>query len=68
MKFLLTLLLLLLLALAAGAYIVYTPFGPTAETFVDIPPGTGATAIASPAAEKRHHPQPLRLRPPPPHA
>jgi UPF0755 protein len=47
LKFLGILLLLLLLAIAAGAYIVYTPFGPTAETFVDIPPGTGATTVAS---------------------
>lgn len=47
MKFFLTLLLLLLLAVGAAAYIIYTPYGPSAETFVDIPPGTGATAIAS---------------------
>jgi UPF0755 protein len=47
LKFFLTLLLLLLLAAAAGAYIVYTPYGPSAETFVDIPPGTGETAIAT---------------------
>jgi UPF0755 protein len=47
LKFFLTLLLLLLLAAAAAAYIVYTPYGPSAETFVDIPPGTGATAIAT---------------------
>lgn len=47
MKFLLTLLLLLLLAVGAAAYIVYTPYGPSAETFVDIPPGTGAAAVAT---------------------
>jgi len=47
LKFFLTLLLLLLLAAAAAAYIVYTPYGPSTETFVDIPPGTGATAIAT---------------------
>lgn len=47
MKFFLTLLLLLLLAGGAAAYIVYTPFGPSSETFVDIPPGTGATGVAS---------------------
>jgi UPF0755 protein len=47
LKFLGILLLLLLLALAAGAYIVYTPYGPSAETFVDIPPGTGASAISA---------------------
>ena len=47
MKFFLTLLLLLLLAAGAAAYILYTPYGPSAETFIDIPPGTGATAIAT---------------------
>ena len=47
MKFLLTLLLLLLLAAGAAAYIVYAPYGPSSETFVDIPPGTGATAVAT---------------------
>jgi UPF0755 protein len=47
LKFLGILLLLLLLVLAAGAYVVYTPYGPTAETFVDIQPGTGATTVAS---------------------
>jgi UPF0755 protein len=40
-------LLLLLLALGAAAYVVYAPYGPSAETFVDIPPGTGASAIAA---------------------
>ncbi len=47
MKFFLTLLLLLLLAAGAAAYVVYTPYGPSSETFVDIPPGTGATAVAT---------------------
>jgi UPF0755 protein len=47
LKFLGILLLLLLLALAAGAYIVYTPYGPSAETFVHIPPGTGSSAISA---------------------
>ena len=47
MKLLLALLLLLLLAAGAAAYIVYTPYGPSTETFVDIPPGTGATAVAT---------------------
>jgi UPF0755 protein len=47
LKFLLTLLLLLLLAAAAAAYVVYSPYGPTTETFVDIPSGTGASAIAA---------------------
>ena len=47
MKFFLTLLLLLLLAAGAAAYILYTPYGPLAETFVEIPPGTGATGVAT---------------------
>jgi UPF0755 protein len=47
LKSFLTLLLLLLLAAGAAAYIVYTPFGPSAETFVNIPPGTGATGVAT---------------------
>jgi UPF0755 protein len=47
LKFLLTLVLLLLLAAAAVAYIVYTPYGPSTETFVDVAPGTGASAIAA---------------------
>jgi UPF0755 protein len=47
LKFFLTLLLLLLLAAGAACYVVYTPFGPSAETFVDIPPGTGATGVAT---------------------
>ncbi len=47
MKFFLTLLLLLFLAAGAAAYIVYSPYGPTAETFVDISPGTGATGVAT---------------------
>jgi UPF0755 protein len=47
LKFLGILLLLLLLTAGAAAYIVYTPYGPSSETFVDIPPGTGATTIAT---------------------
>lgn len=47
MKFFLTLLLVLLLAAGAAAYLVYTPYGPSSETFVDIPPRTGATAVAT---------------------
>jgi UPF0755 protein len=47
LKFFLTLLLLLLLAAGAAWYVVYTPFGPSAETFVEIPPGTGATGVAT---------------------
>ena len=45
MKSLLTF--VLLAALAAGAWLfVVAPFGPSAETFVDIPTGTGTTGIA----------------------
>jgi UPF0755 protein len=47
LKFFLTLLLLVLLAAGAAAYLVRTPYGPSSETFVDIPPGTGATAVAT---------------------
>ena len=47
MKFLGTVVLLLLLAAAAAAYIVYASYGPSVETFVDVPPGTGASAIAT---------------------
>lgn len=47
MKFFATLLLLILLASAAAAYVVYAPFGPTTETFVDIPSGAGTGAISS---------------------
>ncbi len=47
MKFLGTLLLVLLLVAAAAAYVVYAPYGPSSETFVDVAPGTGASAIAA---------------------
>jgi UPF0755 protein len=47
LKFFATLLLLILLAAAAAAYVVYAPFGPTTETFVDIPSGAGTGAISS---------------------
>ncbi len=47
MKFLGTLLLLVLIALAIAGYVVYAPFGPSSETFVDIPAGTGSKAIAA---------------------
>lgn len=40
------LLLLLVLAAAGVAYVAYRPYGPTTETFVDVAPGTGASAIA----------------------
>jgi UPF0755 protein len=47
LKFLGTLLLLLLIGAAAVVFVVYTPYGPTSETFVDIPPGTGTQGIAA---------------------
>ena len=47
MKFVLTLFLLLLLAAGAAAFLVYNPYGPSSETFVDIPSGTGATTVAT---------------------
>ena len=47
MKFFGIVLLLLLIAVGAAAYIVYAPYGPSAETFVDVPAGTGAAAIAA---------------------
>lgn len=47
MKFLVILVILLLIALAAAGYIFYAPYGPSTETFVDIPAGTGATGVAT---------------------
>jgi UPF0755 protein len=47
LKFFGTLLLIALIAVAAAAYLIYTPFGPSTETFVDIAPGTGTQAIAA---------------------
>ena len=47
MKFLATLLLLALIAAGVAAYVVYTPFGPSSETFVDIMPGSGTRGIAA---------------------
>ncbi len=47
MKFLATLLLLAVLIAAAAAALIYLPYGPTTETFVDIAPGTGTQAIAA---------------------
>jgi UPF0755 protein len=47
LKFLGTLLLLILIAVAVAGYVVYIPFGPHAETFVDIAPGTGTPEIAA---------------------
>jgi UPF0755 protein len=47
LKFIATLLLLALLIAAVAAWLILTPYGPTAETFVDIAPGTGTQAIAT---------------------
>lgn len=47
MKFLVTLFLLVLLAAGATYWLVYTPFGPLNETFVEIAPHTGTQAMAS---------------------
>ena len=44
--FLLTLFLIALLAAGAAAWLVFTPFGPSAETFIDIAPGSSTTRIA----------------------
>jgi UPF0755 protein len=43
---LLALFLLLLIAAVAAGWLVYTPFGPESETFVEIAPGTSAIKIA----------------------
>lgn len=51
MKFLGFLLLLITLVAFVGGgfltYYIYTPFGPTTETFIEIPPHTGTQAIAA---------------------
>ena len=47
MKFLGFLLLVLLLVAAVAGFLIYVPYGPTTETFVDIAPGTGTQSIAA---------------------
>jgi UPF0755 protein len=47
LKFLGTLLLLLLIVAAVAAGVIYLPYGPTTETFVDIAPGTSTESIAA---------------------
>jgi len=47
LKFLGTLLLLLLIAAAVAAGVIYLPYGPTTETFIDIAPGTSTESIAA---------------------
>lgn len=44
--FLLTLFLILVLAAGAAAWMIFTPFGPSTEIFVDIAPGSSTTRIA----------------------
>jgi UPF0755 protein len=46
LKFFAMLLLVLLVGAGVAYYVVYTPYGPTTETFVDIPAGTGGSRIA----------------------
>jgi UPF0755 protein len=43
--FLLLLFLIVLIAAAAASWAIFTPFGPSAETFVDIPPGSSTARI-----------------------
>lgn len=47
MKFLGTLLLLLLVLAAAAGFVLYVPYGPSSETFVDITAGSGTESIAA---------------------
>ncbi len=47
MKFLAILMLLLVIAAAIAGGVIYLPYGPSVETFVDIAPGTGTEAIAA---------------------
>ena len=44
--FFLALFLIALLAAGAAGWMIFTPFGPSAETFVDIAPGSSTTRIA----------------------
>ncbi|MGA9587767.1 MAG: hypothetical protein WBQ95_20725, partial [Terracidiphilus sp.] len=44
--FILTLFLIALLAAGAAAWMIFTPFGPSAETIIDIAPGSSTTRIA----------------------
>lgn len=47
MKFLGIAVVILLIIAAAVGYVLYAPYGPSVETFVEIAPGTGASAIGS---------------------
>ena len=44
--FFLALFLIALLAVGAAAWMIFTPFGPSTETFIDIAPGSSTTRIA----------------------
>ncbi len=44
--FILALFLIALMAAGGAAWMIFTPFGPSAETFVDIAPGSSTTRIA----------------------
>ena len=46
MRFLKTLMVLVLLCAGAVWFLVYAPYGPSTETFVEIAPGTGTAGIA----------------------
>jgi UPF0755 protein len=52
LKLLAILLLLLLIAAGVAGYILYAPYGPASETFVEVAPGTGASAIGAQMARK----------------
>jgi UPF0755 protein len=47
LKFFGTFVLLALLVAATAGYVIYAPYGPSAETFVDIPSGSGTQSIAA---------------------
>jgi UPF0755 protein len=47
LKFFVALLLLLVIGAAIAGSVIYLPYGPSTETFVDIAPGTGTEAIAA---------------------
>ena len=47
MKFFGTLLLLLVALAAAAGFVLYAPYGPSTETFIDIPAGSGSESIAA---------------------
>jgi UPF0755 protein len=47
MRFFKFLLVLILIGGAVGAYVLLVPFGPSTETFVDLPSGTGSETMAA---------------------